>query len=62
MDSIEKANMKGEISRRQFAKMISEFAIKVMNKKPNTSTSCTFSDTKNESDEMKFYIKTACQL
>jgi hypothetical protein len=54
--------MDDKVTRRQLAKMISEFAIKVIGKKPDTSIGCSFPDTKNETAEMKFYIKIACQL
>jgi len=54
--------MDGKIIRDQMAKMITQFAIKVLNKKPDTTLACTFADIKNESAEMQFYIKTACQL
>jgi len=62
MPSIQQANINGKIIREHFAKMITEFAIKVLEKKPDTKKSCTFADAKNESEEMQFYIKTACQL
>jgi hypothetical protein len=42
--------------------MITEFAIKVLHKKPDSTLSCSFTDTNNESIEMKIYTKTACQL
>ena len=62
MPTIGQANMDGGIIRQHFAKMITEFAIKVMNKKPNTKLTCVFSDMTNASKEMKLYSKTACQL
>ncbi len=62
MATIQKANMEGLLIRSHMAKMISNFAIKVLDKKPDTTLSCLFADTNNESAEMKFYIKTACQL
>ena len=62
MPTIEQANLNGKITRDQMAKMITEFAVKVLNKTPNVKSSCSFADTTKESTEMKFYIKTACQL
>jgi hypothetical protein len=59
---ITEANIGGQLQRNHFTKMITEFAIKVLDKTPDTKLSCTFADTTNESAEMKFYIKTACQL
>jgi len=60
--TIQQADINGYVIREQMAKMITEFAIKVLNKKPNSLLACSFTDTKNESTEMSFYIKTACQL
>jgi len=42
--------------------MMTEFTVKIIGKQPNTKILCSFPDTKNETAEMKFYIKTACQL
>ena len=44
------------------AKMMTNYAIKVLGVQVNNSLTCDFDDIANESDEMKFYIKTACQL
>ena len=62
MPTIQEANLDGKVIRSHMAKMITEFAIRVLGKQPNTKLICSFSDTANESAEMKFYIKTACQL
>lgn len=62
MPTIQQANLNGKIIRSHFAKMITEFAIRVLGKKPDTTKACSFADAKNESTEMQFYIKTACQL
>jgi hypothetical protein len=57
------AGLNGSIIRTDLAKMVSQFAIKVLKMKPDTKkTSCTFSDMNNESKEMKFYATIACQL
>jgi len=42
--------------------MISEFAIKILGKKPDTTRSCVFTDIATQSDEMQFYMKISCQL
>jgi DNA-binding transcriptional regulator YdaS (Cro superfamily) len=60
--SIERANLTGTLIRKHLAKMISNFTINVLNKKPNTWMHCTFEDMQNETSEMKFYAKLACQL
>ncbi|MEI7919356.1 MAG: S-layer homology domain-containing protein [bacterium] len=41
---------------------MTEFAIKVLKMKPNTKLVCSFSDIAQETPEMRFYMKTACQL
>jgi hypothetical protein len=42
--------------------MISEFAIKILNKKPDATRTCVFTDVATQSEEMKFYMKTSCEL
>lgn len=44
------------------AKMISEFAIQILGKKPDTSKKCDYPDITDQTDEMKKYIKLSCQL
>ncbi|MFA7298484.1 MAG: right-handed parallel beta-helix repeat-containing protein [Candidatus Absconditabacterales bacterium] len=62
MNTIQKANMGGNLIRSHMAKMISNFAITLGGFTPDTQKQCTFSDIGNQSAEMKFYIKLACQL
>ncbi len=62
MPTIQRANMTWTLIRKHAAKMISEFAIKVLGKKPDTTRSCVFSDIAETSEEMKFYMKISCQL
>jgi hypothetical protein len=52
------------ILRKELAKMISMFTIQVIGIYPDThKTQCdAYNDTKYLSEEMQFYIKTACQL
>lgn len=44
------------------AKMISNFAVRVAGRTPDTNRECDFADIGNESTELKFYIKLSCQL
>lgn len=44
------------------AKMMVNYAIKVLGKTPNTGATCTFTDLADQSTEMQLYIKLACQL
>ena len=52
----------GMLYRRDMAKMMSNFAMNFLGKKPDMSKSCEFDDLANQDAEMKYYIKTACQL
>lgn len=54
--------MEGKILRKDFAKIISEFAMKRFNLKPDTTRKCYFPDMANENGERKKYAKLACQL
>jgi hypothetical protein len=62
MAPICEANLDGKITRKQLAKMMTEFTVQIIKKQPNTKILCSFADTKNETPEMKFYMKIACQL
>ena len=42
--------------------MMSNYAINVLGKSPDTSKNCDFTDVSNESQEMQLYMETACQL
>jgi hypothetical protein len=44
------------------AKMISNFAINVLKKTPDTTKDCEFTDMDTQSEEMQSYTITACQL
>lgn len=48
--------------REHLAKMMSNFAIHVLDKVPNTGLVCNFDDMGEETSEMTFYAKLACQL
>ncbi len=60
--SIYQADLKWNLLRKDLAKMISEYAIKVANIKPNNKLSCNFEDLKNESLETQYYTKLSCKL
>lgn len=63
MDTIETARMKSVLSRRELAKMISEYSTNVVWLEPNNNSACwRFTDIWNETSEFKGYIKEACQL
>jgi uncharacterized repeat protein (TIGR01451 family) len=56
------ADMYGPVLRKYLAKFLTVYATKVLGMKPDTTRTCTFSDVNNESTEMQFYMKIACQL
>lgn len=60
--AIENSMVDGMLYRRDMAKMMSNFAMNFLGKKPDMSKSCEFDDLANQDAEMKYYIKTACQL
>ncbi|MFA5748187.1 MAG: S-layer homology domain-containing protein [Candidatus Absconditabacterales bacterium] len=62
MNTIQKADMEGKLIRSHMAKMVSNYAIKVLGKTINTGLSCNFNDVDNETSEIKLYIKISCQL
>lgn len=60
--TIDAANMYGTLIRSHMAKMLSEYAKEVLDRTPDTTKTCLFTDISNESEEMKGYILEACQL
>jgi hypothetical protein len=61
IDTIENANMYGNLTRAQAAKMLSQFAIQVLNRTPDTSKQATFSDIQGQGD-LTQRMQTAYQL
>lgn len=62
MPSAYEANLKGKLVRKDLAKMISEYALKVVKLKPDNSLTCLFNDLEEETLETKYYTKLACKL
>ncbi|MEI6426281.1 MAG: hypothetical protein WCO66_02905 [Candidatus Absconditabacteria bacterium] len=60
--NIETADMEGDLIREHLAKMISNYAINVLGKKPDPKAVCEFSDISNESNELQGYMQLSCQL
>ena len=58
--TIQTANMEWELIRSHMAKIMVNYALKLLNKTPNTWLLCEFKDMNNEPMEMKFYAKLAC--
>jgi hypothetical protein len=61
MDSIEKANMKWNITREEMAKMISNYATNLLWKTLDTTKSCLFIDS-NINPDLVSYVVESCQL
>jgi len=56
------ANLQWNLTREQAAKMISQFAVKVLNKTPDPMMTCKFTDITKRSQEMQYYIDLSCRL
>ena len=61
MNTIEKANMKWNITREEMAKMISNFATNILWKTPDTTKTCLFLDS-NINPELVTFVTKSCQL
>lgn len=53
MPTIQQADLKGKIIRSHMAKMIANYATKVLGLKPDTTRDCTFDDVANVSPELQ---------
>jgi len=62
MQTIQKADMEWKLIRSDMAKMMVNYAIKVLDRTLNTWTNCTFTDLAGQTTEMKNYILRSCQL
>lgn len=60
--TIEKANMGNNLTRKQLAKIISIYSIKVLKKEINTGFACEFEDLEYFWQEDQLFAKVACQL
>ncbi len=54
--------MTGILIRSNLAKMMSEYAIKILGQTPDTTRKCVFTDMNNQTAEFQNYAITACQL
>ena len=57
-----KARLNDKIKRKELAKIITIFAIKIMWKQPNLKKDCNFNDITWESLELQWYMKLSCEL
>lgn len=62
MPTIQEANIEWNLIRSHMAKMMVNYAIKVMSGTINTWRQCNFDDIQDQSQEMRTYIQLACQL
>ena len=62
MSPIDNANMYGAITRAEMAKMLSVYAMEVLEMTPDTSKACTFNDIASVKGDLHDYIILSCQL
>ena len=63
INTIDKARMNGTLTRIEMAKMLSNYAINVLWKTPDTSKQCNFLDISNSLDaKYDYWVTKACQL
>ena len=62
MSSIDNANMYGELTRGQLAKMIANWAEKEMGTKVDETAVCSFPDANTAEGDLATYVKKACQM
>ena len=62
MPTIDQANMNGNLLRSHMAKMMANYATKVLKLIPNTGKVCVFDDISWQTDEIKWFILQSCQL
>ena len=62
MTSIDNANMYGEITRGQLAKMISNWAEKELGTKVDATKVCSFTDTNTAEGDLAAYLTKSCQM
>jgi len=58
----EEADMTWQLLRKHLAKMMSQFAVNVMEMEPNVNTGCVFDDIDDISEEFQYYTVLSCQL
>jgi hypothetical protein len=62
MDTIDNANMYGQITRAEMAKMLSVYAEDVLGVTPDTAKACTFTDIDSVKGDLHDFIIKSCQL
>jgi hypothetical protein len=58
---VDKANLMGTLTRAQAAKMLSQFAIQILGKTPDTKKFCVYPDVSGYGD-LTQWMETSCQL
>lgn len=62
MPTIFLAEMDRHLKRKDFAKIMSEFAMQRFRMEPDTKRKCNFTDMDDQTAERKKYARLACQL
>ncbi|HMS91396.1 MAG TPA: S-layer homology domain-containing protein, partial [Candidatus Absconditabacterales bacterium] len=60
--TIQDADIRGKLTRAHMAKMMVTYAMESMSGNKDSTHQCKFDDIKDQTQEIKSYIKTACQL
>jgi hypothetical protein len=61
VSDVDQANLMGNLTRAQAAKMLSQFAIQSLGKMPDTQKSCNYPDISGYGD-LTSWMETSCQL
>lgn len=62
MSPIDNANMNGDITRAEMAKMLSVYAVEMLGMEPNEAANCSFADIDSVKGDLHDYIIKSCQL
>ena len=62
LPTIQEANLKGTVTRKDMAKMVSNFLVNVVHKDISTWIICNFTDIQNLPKESQYYIMVACRF
>lgn len=59
---IDDAELYRPLVRKEYAKMVSQFAVHILKLLPEVNTGCVFSDVAEESDEFQYFMQLSCEL
>gem|GEM_PF-3547926 len=59
---IDKSELFKPLVRKEYAKMVSQFAMSILKLEPTVNTGCVFSDVAEESAEFQYFMEISCEL